>query len=112
MRGEALSRLIWLLTKEEDAFNKLPQIATLHNCASDRICLVEKPVDVFHNIPEELFYQVYSNSYTSIFAHPKMPLACLKHPCCSFRKVAWFRCSKLLSPVIWNPECYYQLSLS
>lgn len=57
VRGEALSRLIWLLTKEEDAFNKLPHIATLHNCASDRICLVEKPVDVFHNIPEELFYQ-------------------------------------------------------
>lgn len=49
---------MWLLTKEEDAFSKLPHIATLHNCAADSICLVEKPIDVFRQVPEQSFYQV------------------------------------------------------
>lgn len=53
-----MSRLIWLLTKEEDAFTKLPHVTTLHNCATESICLVEKPADVFHNVPHQSFYQV------------------------------------------------------
>lgn len=57
VRGEALSRLIWLLTKEEDAFEKLPHIATLHNCVTNHVCLVENPVDILSNIPDQPFYQ-------------------------------------------------------
>ncbi|XP_069703739.1 rotatin isoform X2 [Periplaneta americana] len=61
-REEALLRLTWILTREERAFEKLPDFSSLRGVLLNSVCLLDHPIDLGVNRVQKNFYQVSSLS--------------------------------------------------
>ncbi|XP_021941770.1 rotatin isoform X2 [Zootermopsis nevadensis] len=59
-REEAVSRLTWIMNREERAFEKLPDFSSLRGLLLNSVCLTDRPVDLDHRRMQQHFYQVSS----------------------------------------------------
>jgi hypothetical protein len=57
-REEALSRITWLMAREERAYEKLPDFSSLRGLLLNSVCLTDRPVDLGHSRIKQHFYQV------------------------------------------------------
>lgn len=60
-REEAVSRLTWLMTREERAYEKLPDFSSLRGLLLNSVCLTDRPVDLGYRGMQQHFYQVEKN---------------------------------------------------
>lgn len=69
VRGEALSRLTWILTSEENSDEKLPALKTLREPLLSTICIFDNPINLKNLEEPKQFYQV--NKTIKIFKNKK-----------------------------------------
>jgi hypothetical protein len=60
-REEAVSRLTWLMTREERAYEKLPDFSSLRGLLLNSVCLTDTPVDLGSRRIQQNIYQVGNN---------------------------------------------------
>lgn len=58
LRNEAVARLCWLLTTDEDSQFKIPKIKSLQDYGLGNIFQIEFPVDLSRKRSSHQFYQV------------------------------------------------------
>ncbi|KAJ9599098.1 hypothetical protein L9F63_010435, partial [Diploptera punctata] len=62
-REEAVSRLTWLMSREERAFEKLPDFSSLRGLLLNSVCLLDRAIDLGRNrMPKN----VYTNSLSQV----------------------------------------------
>jgi hypothetical protein len=57
-REEAVSRITWLMAREERAYEKLPDFSSLRGVLLNSVCLTDRPVDLGLRRIQNHFYQV------------------------------------------------------
>lgn len=60
LRNEAVCRLCWLLTTEENASDKIPRIKSLDDCGLSYIFQIDYPIDFSKKRGTRQFYQVFN----------------------------------------------------
>jgi hypothetical protein len=64
-REDAVSRITWLMAREDRAYEKLPDFSSLRGRLLNSVCLTDRPVDLGRRRMKQQFYQVTTPGMTA-----------------------------------------------